>query len=60
MKTPCVVIRDDALPNTKDYHSRLYHIYRQAEVADDLNRKAEPHEALPKLVQDAYTLLGAD
>ena len=60
VKTPRVVIRDDALPNTKDYRSRLYHIYRQAEVADDLNRKAEPHEALPKLVQDAYTLLGAD
>ena len=60
VKTPRVVIRDDALPNTKDYRSRLYHIYREAEVADDLNRKAEPHEALPKLVQDAYTLLGAD
>ncbi|MGH8763474.1 MAG: BPTD_3080 family restriction endonuclease [Nitrosospira sp.] len=60
VKTPRVVIRDDALPNTKDYRSRLYHIYREAEVADDLNRKAAPHEALPKLVQDAYTLLGAD
>ncbi|MEO7465352.1 MAG: type III restriction endonuclease subunit R, partial [Nitrosospira sp.] len=60
VKTPRLVIRDDALPNTKDYRSSLYHIYREAEVADDLNRKAEPHEALPKLVQDAYTLLGAD
>jgi type III restriction enzyme len=60
VKTPRVVIRDDALPNTRDYRSRLYHIYREVEVADDLNRKAEPHEALPKLVQDAYTLLGAD
>ncbi|MDN5880974.1 MAG: type III restriction endonuclease subunit R, partial [Nitrosospira sp.] len=39
---------------------RLYHIFREADVADDLKRKAEPHEALPKLVQDAYTLLGAD
>ncbi len=60
VKTPRVVIRDDALPNTKDYCSKLYHIYREAEVADDLNRKAESHEPLPKLVQDAYTLLGAD
>ncbi len=60
VKTPRVVIRDDALPNTQDYRSKLYHIYREAEVADDLNRKAEPHEPLPKLVQDAYTLLGAD
>ena len=60
VKTPRVVIRDDALPNTKDYRSKLYHIYREVEVAEDLNRKAEPHEPLPKLVQDAYTLLGAD
>ncbi|GAB6084666.1 DEAD/DEAH box helicase family protein [Desulfuromonas carbonis] len=60
VKTPRVVIRDDALPNTRDYRSKLYHIYREAEVAEDLNRKAEPHEPLPKLVKDAYSLLGAD
>uniref|UniRef100_UPI00286DE7D7 hypothetical protein n=1 Tax=Deinococcus sp. TaxID=47478 RepID=UPI00286DE7D7 len=29
-------------------------------MAEDLNRKAEAHEALPALVQQAYTLLGAD
>jgi type III restriction enzyme len=60
VKTPRVVIRDDALPDTKTYRSKLYHIYRDDEVAEDLNRKAEPHEALPKLVKDAYALLGAD
>lgn len=60
VKTPRVVIRDDALPDTKTYRSKLYHIYRDPEVADDLNRKAEAHEPLPKLIQDAYTLLGAD
>ena len=60
VKTPRVVIRDDALPNAQTLRSKLYHIYREAEVAEDLNRKAESHEALPKLVQDAYTLLGAD
>ncbi|WP_305041139.1 BPTD_3080 family restriction endonuclease [Geoalkalibacter sp.] len=60
VKTPRVVIRDNALPNTRDYRSRLYHIYREPEVADDLNRKAQAHDPLPKLVQDAYTLLGAD
>jgi type III restriction enzyme len=60
VKTPRVVVRDDALPDAKTYRSKLYHIYREAEVADDLNRKAESHEPLPKLVQDAYTLLGAD
>ncbi len=61
VKTPRVVVRDDALPNTESMRSRLYHIYREAEVAEDLNRRgAQPHEPLPKLVQDAYTLLGAD
>lgn len=60
VKTPRVVIRDDALPDARTFRSKLYHIYRDAEVADDLNRKAESFEPLPKLVQDAYTLLGAD
>ena len=60
VKTPRVVVRDDAVPD-KNLRSRLYHIYRDPTVSEDLNRaKAEPHEALPKLVQDAYTLLGAD
>ncbi len=61
VKTPRVVVRDDALPDARTLRSKLYHIYRDAEVADDLNRRgAQPHEPLPKLVQDAYTLLGAD
>ena len=61
VKTPRVVIRDDALPNAQTYRSKLYHLYREPEVAEDLNRRgAEPQEALPQLVQEAYTLLGAD
>ena len=61
VKTPRVVIRDNALPNAQTYRSKLYHLYREPEVAEDLNRRgAEPHEALPQIVQEAYTLLGAD
>lgn len=60
VKTPRVVVRDGALANTQTLKPKLYHLYREDQVADDLNRKAEPHEPLPKLVQDAYTLLGAD
>ena len=61
VKTPRVVIRDNALPNAQTYRSKLYHLYREAEVQDDLSRRgAQPHEALPQLVQTAYTLLGAD
>lgn len=61
VKTPRIVVRDGALPDTATLRPKLYHIYRDASVSEDLNRRgAEPHEALPKLVQDAYTLLGAD
>lgn len=60
VKTPRVVVRDDALPDASTLRSKLYHIYRDPSVSEDLNRKATGEEPLPKLVQDAYTLLGAD
>ena len=60
VKTPRVVIRDDAVPEAKTYRSRLYHIYNDSDVKDDLNRKAEPHEPLPDLVTNGYDLLGYD
>jgi type III restriction enzyme len=60
VKTPRVVVRDDAVPDAKTYKSRLYHIYNDPEVKDDLNRRAEPHEPLPDLVLNAYYLLGYD
>ena len=61
VKTPRVVVRDDALPDARTLQPKLYHIYRDPSVSEDLNRsQAEPHETLPKLVRDAYTLLGAD
>ena len=60
VKTPRVVIRDDAMADTKTYKSRLYHIYQDPEVKDDLNRKARPEEPLPDLVTNGYYLLGYD
>lgn len=61
VKTPRVVVRDDALPDARTLRPKLYHLYRDDEVAEDLNRRgAQPHEPLPSLVQKAYTLLGAD
>lgn len=59
VKTPRVVVRDDGTL-TRDYRSRLYHIYADPEVKDDLNRKAEAHEPLPDLVTNGYYLLGKD
>ena len=60
VKTPRVVIRDDAVPDAKTYKSRLYHIYNDPEVRDDLNRPARPEEPLPDLVMNGYYLLGYD
>ena len=60
VKTPRVVVRDDAIPSAKTYKSRLYHIYNDSEVKDDLNRRAEPEEPLPDLVINGYYLLGYD
>jgi len=59
VKTPRVVVRDDG-QMTKEYKSRLYHIYNDPEVKDDLNRKAEEQEPLPDLVNNGYYLLGKD
>lgn len=65
VKTPRVVVRDDALPDSASYRSKLYHIYAASDdqgnrIRDDLNRNAEPHESLPQLVHNAYLLLGKD
>ena len=60
VKTPRVVVHDDAVPDAKTYKSRLYHIYNDPEVKDDLNRRARAHEPLPDLVLNGYYLLGYD
>lgn len=61
VKTPRIVVRDGVVPDTKTLRPKLYHLYRDPSVSEDLNRRgAEPHEPLPELVQQAYTLLGAD
>jgi type III restriction enzyme len=61
VKTPRVVVRDGVVPDTKTLRPKLYHLYRDPSVSEDLNRRgAERHEPLPELVQQAYMLLGAD
>jgi len=54
-----VVIRDDGKLGS-DYKSRLYHIYNDPEVKDDINRRAQEQEPLPDLVINGYYLLGKD
>jgi type III restriction enzyme len=60
VKTPRVVVRDDGTPDAINYRSRLYHIYADETVKDDINRSAEPEEPLPDLLANGYYLLGKD
>lgn len=60
VKTPRVVIRDDGSPAARDLRSRLYHIYMDETVKDDINQKAEDNVPLPDLIKNAYILLGKD
>jgi type III restriction enzyme len=59
VKTPRVVVRDDSF-QTSEYKSRLYHIYADSEVKDDINRRADETEPLPDLLINGYYLLGKD
>jgi len=60
VKTPRIVVRDDGNPAVKDLRPRLYHIYMDATVKDDINRKAKDSDLLPDLIKNAYILLGKD
>ncbi len=60
VKTPRVVVRDDGIPDARNFRSKLYHIYADPTVKDDINRPALPEEPLPDLLTQAYYLLGKD
>jgi len=59
VKTPRVVIRDDGNVD-KELRSRLYHIYMDESVKDDINQKVDETVPLPDLIKNAYLLLGKD
>ncbi|MCY4674172.1 MAG: DEAD/DEAH box helicase family protein [Bacteroidetes bacterium] len=60
VKTPRVIVSDDADRVDEELRSRLFHIYADDEVKDNLARKADPETPLPSLVTNAYMLLGDD
>jgi len=60
VKTPRVVIRDDGNVADDNLRSRLYHIYMDETVKDDINQKVEETAPLPDLIRNAYLLLGKD
>src|SRR3989337_459270 len=59
VKTPKGAIRSDGKVDD-ELKPKLYHIYMDATVKDDINRKAEESEPLPDLIKNAYLLLGKD
>lgn len=60
VKTPRIVVRDDAKVDAKTMKSKLYHIYAQEEVKADINQAVGPEIPLPSLLNQAYLLLGRD
>ena len=60
IKTPRVVVRDDGVADAETFRSKLYHIYIDPSVRDDICRAAAPEEPLPDLIMQAYYLLGKD
>ena len=60
VKTPRVVVRDDAVPDATTYKSKLYHLYMADEIRDDINQPVPPEQGLPDLLRNAYELLAAD
>jgi type III restriction enzyme len=59
VKTPRVVVRDDGNVDA-NLRSRLYHIYMDETVKDDINQKVDESTPLPDLIRNAYLLLGKD
>lgn len=60
VKTPRIVVSDDAMPSEQTDKSRFYHIYEDPEVKEDLTQKSPSETPLPDLVRAAYLLLGHD
>ena len=60
VKTPRIVVRDNAVPDSETYKSEFYHIYANPEVKENLNSPADKEVPLPDLVTNAYMMLGLD
>lgn len=60
VKTPRVVVRDNCIPDTTTFKSKLYHIYADKTVKKDINQPVPPETRLPPLIYQAYHLLGKD
>jgi len=53
VKTPRIVIRDDAALDVQTYKSKLYHLYMADEINADINSPAKPEEPANGRLQSA-------
>ncbi|MBQ7560656.1 MAG: DEAD/DEAH box helicase family protein [Synergistaceae bacterium] len=60
VKTPRVVVRDNLEPDPETYKSKLYHIYSDEEVKNNLTSSQPQESLLPDLVRSAYKTLASD
>lgn len=60
VKTPRIVVKDNATFDSRTEKSALYHLYQQEGVRENLVKPASPETPLPDLVRNAYLLLAND
>jgi type III restriction enzyme len=59
VKTPRVVVKSDDKAISDEMRSKLFHLYNEPEIKDNLQQKNED-TPLPSLLLNAYMLLGED
>ena len=62
VKTPTIAVRDSSYSSEQVVgdKSKLFHIYYEEGIKEDLNKKCEPNVDLPDLVRSAFKILSTD
>lgn len=62
VKTPTVAVRDSSYGSeqTQNDRSKLFHIYYEEGIKENLNQKCEPNVDLPDLVRQGFKILSTD
>jgi type III restriction enzyme len=62
VKTPTVAVRDSSYGSDQmqNDRSKLFHIYYEEGIKENLNQKCEPNVDLPDLVRSAFKILSTD
>ena len=61
LKTPTIAVKDSSYSSDQVLdRSKLFHIYYEEGIKEDLNQKCEPNVDLPDLVRTAFKILSTD